>query len=139
MSRHNKIQDEVDIIFERPKNISDLIKIQAIASWCRERNEEELGTSISNSDLFVSAYYEGKLVGSAMVLTDYMYYAVVFDVIVDERFHSKGIGTKIMRALQTHPSLQKVKRMYLFTRDKQKFYEKLGWQIYPGNALYLER
>ena len=74
-----------------------------------------------------------------MVLTDHTYYAIIFDVIVDEKPHSKEIGARIMQSVQNHPKLLGVKKMYLFTRERHGFYLKLGWQIYPGNALYFER
>jgi ribosomal protein S18 acetylase RimI-like enzyme len=75
----------------------------------------------------VSAWDGPRLVGFGRVLTDYVYRASIWDVIVDTEYQGQDIGTEIMQRILNHPDLKRVELFWLCTRDKQSFYEKLGF------------
>ena len=61
------------------------------------------------------------------VLTDYVYRASIWDVIVDGHYQGQDIGTEIINRILFHGTLQRVELFWLCTRDKQEFYETLGF------------
>jgi len=82
---------------------------------------------LENTDLALSVWEGERLIGFGRVLTDYVYRASIWDVIVDPASQGQDIGTQIMERILHHPDLKRVELFWLCTRDKQAFYGKLGF------------
>jgi ribosomal protein S18 acetylase RimI-like enzyme len=104
-----------------------LVRLYRLAPWAKERTEEETGHMLAQTDLALSAWDGDRLVGFGRVLTDFVYRASIWDVIVDPDYQGQDIGTQIMQRILEHPELKRVELFWLCTRDKQCFYEKLGF------------
>jgi len=50
------------------------------------------------------------------------------NVYVLPEYRSQGIGSEITEATTETASLLGVKKLYLYTRDKENFYQRLGWE-----------
>jgi predicted GNAT family N-acyltransferase len=71
-----------------------------------------------------------ELVGFARVISDWVYKAFVFDVIVDKRLRNKGMGNFIMNTLFNHQILKKVSHIELYCPERLvPFYEELGFEV----------
>ena len=126
-------------IFRDTKDIDwkQLLELQHSAAWCRHRSLEQLTKAINNSQLLITAWEGDRLVACARVLTDYVYRAVIFDVIVHPDYQSKGLGRQLMGQIVNHPSLSEVEYYFLYTADKEGFYRHLGWEEYAGKSFRL--
>jgi N-acetylglutamate synthase-like GNAT family acetyltransferase len=82
---------------------------------------------LDQTDLAISAWDREQLIGFGRVLTDYVYRASIWDVIVHPQYQGQDIGTEIVQRILHHPRLKQVELFWLCTRDKQSFYEKLGF------------
>lgn len=106
---------------------TQLIRLYRQAPWAKDRTVEETRRMLEQTDLVLSAWDGDRLVGFGRVLTDYVYRASIWDVIVDANYQGQDIGTQIMQRILHHPALSRVELFWLCTRDKQAFYEKLGF------------
>lgn len=106
---------------------AQLLRLYAHAPWAKGRTLEDAREMLAHTDLALSAWDGERLIGFGRVLTDYVYRASIWDVIVDEAYQGQDIGTEIMQRILHHPSLKRVELFWLCTRDKQAFYEKLGF------------
>jgi ribosomal protein S18 acetylase RimI-like enzyme len=106
---------------------AELVRLYAQAPWAAGRTVEDATDMLANTDLALSVWDGPRLVGFGRVLTDYVYRASIWDVIVDKQYQGQDIGTQIMQRILQHPSLRRVELFWLCTRDKQAFYEKLGF------------
>lgn len=106
---------------------AQLLRLYAQAPWAKGRTLEDAREMLAHTDLALSAWDGERLIGFGRVLTDYVYRASIWDVIVDEAYQGQDIGTEIMQRILHHPSLKRVELFWLCTRDKQAFYEKLGF------------
>jgi GNAT superfamily N-acetyltransferase len=97
------------------------------APWATGRTAEDTRAMLQETDLAVSAWDGNRLVGFGRLLTDYVYRASIWDVIVDRDYQGQDIGTEIVQRLLQHPRVKRVELFWLCTRDKQPFYEKLGF------------
>lgn len=97
------------------------------ADWSQGRTLEETRSMLLHTDLAISAWDGSRLVGFGRVLTDYVYRASIWDVIVHREYQGKDIGKQIMNQILTHPSLQRVELFWLCTRTRQSFYAALGF------------
>jgi ribosomal protein S18 acetylase RimI-like enzyme len=117
------------ILFSERKDIDPtrLVLLYQQAPWATGRTAEDTRAMLQETDLAVSAWDGNRLVGFGRLLTDYVYRASIWDVIVDRDYQGQDIGTEIVQRLLHHPSLKRVELFWLCTRDKQTFYEKLGF------------
>ena len=106
--------------------------------WAKNRKTEDLSIMIENSDLIFAVFHDEKLVGFARVLTDYIFRATLWDVVIHSSFHKKGVGSFLMEHILSHPDLSQIKKIWLFTTDKHVFYEKFGF-ISKNGSMLLEK
>ncbi|HUW20668.1 MAG TPA: GNAT family N-acetyltransferase [Sedimentisphaerales bacterium] len=90
------------------------------------REPEQLKAAFENSDLRCFVYYRGKLIGAGRALSDGVYQAAIYDVVVLPEYQRKGIGTRIMNYLV---SRARVGRIIIYVvAGKEVFYERLGFR-----------
>jgi ribosomal protein S18 acetylase RimI-like enzyme len=119
------------ILFSDRKDIdlAQLVELYQQAPWAVGRTLNDTHAMLEETDLAISAWDDDRLVGFGRVLTDYVYRASIWDVIVDREYQGQDIGSEIVQRLLYHPSLKRVELFWLCTRDKQAFYEKLGFSL----------
>jgi N-acetylglutamate synthase-like GNAT family acetyltransferase len=104
-----------------------LVRLYEQAPWAVGRTIQQTTDMLEQTDLAISVWDGDRLVGFGRVLTDYVYRASIWDVIVDRDYQGQDIGTEIVQRILHHPTLKQVELFWLCTRDKQTFYEKLGF------------
>ena len=81
---------------------------------------------LRHTDVAVIAWDGDLLIGFGRVLTDFVYRAAIWDVIVDKTYQRQGVGANIVQRILNPPRLKKVELFWLCTR-MPGFYEKLGF------------
>jgi GNAT superfamily N-acetyltransferase len=98
--------------------------------WSQGRKIEDVQRAVQHSDL-IFAFCDsatGRLAAFARVLTDYVYKAVIFDVIVDRPHRDAGLGRLLLEAITSHPALLFVENLELYCRPELvAFYRKWGF------------
>ena len=92
------------------------------------RSPEQLKTSFENSYAICIAYAEGRMIGTARVLSDGVCNAYLVDVWTLSEFRHRGIASTMIQKLMCQLSGQHV---YLQTDDAQELYAKLGFVEQP--------
>jgi GNAT superfamily N-acetyltransferase len=95
--------------------------------WAAGRTIEEVQTTIDSSFCF-GIYLDDNQIGFCRVITDYVVFAYVMDVFIDENHRGKGYSSILINAMMTEPKLQKVKIWRLATSDAHFLYEKFGFK-----------
>ncbi|HOB20542.1 MAG TPA: GNAT family N-acetyltransferase [Candidatus Atribacteria bacterium] len=86
-----------------------------------------------NSTLVVSAWDGDRLVGAVRVLSDKIIRSVIYDLVVAPEYHSRGIGSELIRRCVEHfPDSEWVVQT---ERHISGFYEKLGFTGYNDIVL----
>jgi len=94
--------------------------------WLSEYNEESVKRETESTNFYV-ALLDDVIVGSGGVKPD-SEMGYIFGVFIDPTIQGKGIGTKIMQALENDEISQKYKKTYLTAAlSAGKFYQKLGY------------
>lgn len=97
--------------------------------WQEATRPETIRQSLLGSTAWVGARDEhGKLVAIARAMSDGAKLAWLYDVIVSDERHRRGLGTAVVRLLLDHPAVRGVDRVLLHTRDAQGFYERFGFR-----------
>jgi ribosomal protein S18 acetylase RimI-like enzyme len=116
-----------------------LVRLYDCAPWANARTVDGIRDMLAHTDLAISAWDGPHLVGFGRVLTDYVYRASIWDVVVDTEYQGQDIGTQIMEKILHHPALARVEKFWLCTRDKQAFYEKLGFSSHEQTGMVWDR
>jgi GNAT superfamily N-acetyltransferase len=95
--------------------------------WAAGRTIEEVQTTIDASFCF-GIYLEDQQIGFARVVTDYVVFAYLMDVFIDETHRGKGYSSILIDAMMKEPALQQVKVWRLATSDAHFLYEKFGFK-----------
>lgn len=110
--------------------------------WSRGRKIGDVRRAVQHSDL-VFAFCDpetGRLVAFARVLTDFVYKALILDVIVERQQRDLGLGRMLLDALTAHPALLFVEHMELYCRDEMvPLYEKWGFTAELRNLRLMRR
>jgi len=116
------------ITFAEKKHLdpAKLVRLYQQAPWAKGRTLEDAREMLRHTDVAVTAWDNDRLIGFGRVLTDYVYRATIWDVIVDKAYQGQGVGTDIVQRILTHPRLKKVELFWLCTR-MPGFYETLGF------------
>lgn len=99
--------------------------------WAKGRTMELVEKSLNNSLCFGIFKTNGKQVGFARVATDYVVFAWLMDVFVDEDHRGSGIGKMLIESIINYPALHEVNGIGLRTRDAHAFYADFGFERIP--------
>ena len=109
------------------------------ADWAQGRSVEAAQRMLAQTDLVISAWDGSALVGIGRVLTDYVYRASIWDVIVDRHYQDQDIGKRIIQRILEHPTLSEVELFWLCTRRYQGFYASLGFSDKEQTGMVWDR
>lgn len=124
-----------------PHHIDQLVAMYQDEWWTKGRKRSDVEAMLQSSD-FVFAYVDedDNLIAFARVLTDRVYKAFLFDVIVKPQFRGTGIGARIVHDVTSHPVLSKVKHIELYCRPElQDFYTPFGFSSDTGGIVLMRR
>lgn len=115
-----------------------VLEFLAEAKWWADLTVESLDRALRHSLCF-SLLEEGRQIGMARVITDYVTYAYLCDVFIVEERRGQGLGSWLIRSILEHPDLSNLKRIALITHSAQTFYLDLGFQLISHPDGYMER
>ena len=112
-----------------PANAEALAALYGDYEWWADRTVEDVRRALAETEVAVGVEADGELVAAARVLTDYTYYAKVYDVIVAADSRGEGHGERLLEAVVDHPDLQAVDGLALGCRaGLVRFYESVGFE-----------
>ena len=98
----------------------------------------EVQTTIDASFCF-GIYLKDKQIGFCRVITDYVFFAYIMDVFIDENERGKGYSSILINAMMTEPQLQEVKIWRLATSDAHFLYQKFGFNLLEHPEKMMEK
>jgi GNAT superfamily N-acetyltransferase len=110
----------------------------AVSYWANERDRATVERSIANSLCYGVYASCGRQVALARATTDLASFAWIGDVVVDDAWRGRGIGTWLMRTVVDHLRREGVPRIVLTTRDAHGLYECVGFAPLRVPATWME-
>ncbi len=120
------LKSAVTYSHKEPPEAAQLLRLFNQAPWAKGRSLEDAKEMLCHTDVTLCAWDGDQLIGFGRVLTDFIYRATIWDVIVDKAYQEQGVGTQIVQRILMHPRLKRVELFWLCTR-RPGFYEKLGF------------
>jgi len=109
--------------------------------WTQDRTLEETKKCISGSQVCIGVIDEDKnLVGFIRVITDFIFKALIFDLIINKNYRNKGIGKKLLEEILSHKKLKDIKHFELYCLPElEKLYKQFGFSSNIGGIQLLRR
>ncbi len=115
--------------------LQDLFRRSAF--WAKDRKISDWQIAIANSDPVISLWDDQTLVGFARATSDGIYRACIWDVVIHPDYRGRGLGSKLVETVLSHPKVSRVERVYLMTTHQQSFYTKIGFQYNSTTTMVL--
>lgn len=113
-----------------PEQVDQLVDLFQQEWWTKGREKADVERLMSHAGL-IFAFVDplnGELVAFARAMTDGVYKAMIFDIIVKNTWRNTGLGRLLMDSVMTDPVLARVKHRELYClEDMLPFYEKWGF------------
>lgn len=133
--------EQFEIIDFDKNRIDELIRLYQSEWWTKDRSRADVLLMLLNTTLNIGIIDREKqlLVGFVRVLSDRVFKAFVFDVIVKPDYRGEGLGRMLMEAVFNHPQLEKVRHFELYCLEEMRpFYQQFGFQ-FVGKEMKLMR
>lgn len=112
-----------------PHHGSQLHQLYLQQWWSNSRTREEVDLVLAGSSMTLGVVdAENNLVGFTRVLTDGIFKAIMFDVIVNEQYRGHKVGSQLVGYVKAHPKLSRVKHLELYCLPElQGYYQQFGF------------
>lgn len=123
-------------------HFDDLMELYRSTYWARDRSPEDVRRMLDHTDLLFTLVdtEDEHLVGFARVLTDTVYKALIFDVMVRPERRGEGFARTLLESILSHPELKRVKHFELYCRDDViELYKKWGFSQDLAGQVFMRR
>ncbi len=102
--------------------------------WAKDRSLEDTINCVRGSQICIGILDEdNNLIGFTRIISDFIYKAIIFDVIVSATNQGHGLGQQLMELVKSHHKLQKVKHFELYCLpEMEAFYSSFGFSAEVG-------
>ena len=118
----------------------ELYKLYKKEWWSKDRSKKEIKKMLQHSDITIAIINKkGYLIGFVRVLSDFVFKAEIYDVIVAKKYRGLGFGELLVKEVLHHKKLKKVRQFNLqCLEDMVPFYEKFGFKEVKG-LIYMRK
>jgi len=118
---------EIIYAVEKSLDVSEFIEVLKNSTLSKRRpidDEQRISSMCNNANLIVTARLDGKLIGIARSITDFVYCTYLSDLAVDVDYQKSGIGKKLIKL--TKEQTPQAKLILLSAPAAVDFYPKIG-------------
>ena len=118
-----------EIIFSPEKSLDpdefiEVLKNSTLAERRPVKDEQRIASMCNNANLIVTARLNGKLIGVARSITDFVYCTYLSDLAVDIKYQKQGIGKRLI--VETKKLTPQAKLILLSAPAAVDYYPKIG-------------
>ena len=118
---------EIIYTVEKSLDVSEFIEVLKNSTLAERRpvdDEQRISSMCNNANLIVTARLDGKLIGVARSITDFVYCTYLSDLAVDVKYQKKGIGKNLIE--ETKKITPQAKLILLSAPAAVDYYPKIG-------------
>ena len=119
-----------------PEDLQDLYQF---TRWGRSRQLEQIAKMLEGTSMCFSVRDKGHLVAFCRVLTDYVFRASLWDILVHPDYQGKGLGSRLQTYALDHPALRNIPIVVTYTSELTGFMGKLGFEPREGLLILQKR
>ena len=118
---------------------SELANLYRFTRWGRSRSVEDIDRMLAGTSMCFSVRYEGRLVAFCRILTDFVYRASLWDIMVHPDHQGKKVGTSLLDYALGHPAVKHIPLIITYTSELASFLTPHGFAPKEGALMLLRR
>ena len=118
---------EIIYTVEKSLDVSEFIEVLKNSTLAERRpvdDEQRISSMCNNANLIVTERLDGKIIGVARSITDFVYCTYLSDLAVDVKYQKKGIGKNLIE--ETKKITPQAKLILLSAPAAVDYYPKIG-------------
>lgn len=128
--------NEIEYKINVPLETGEIIELYENSGLRRPTDDEKrIAEMFANSNLVISAWSDGKLIGVSRALTDFVWSCYLSDLAVRKDFQKAGVGKKLVELTREKVS-EKSMVLLLSVADALEYYPKIGMQKVENGFIF---
>ncbi|MDR1885659.1 MAG: GNAT family N-acetyltransferase [Synergistaceae bacterium] len=128
----SRIEDYMFYDSHRAVLPAELQELYRFTHWGRSRSLEQIERMLKGTNLCFSVRCSGKLVAFCRMLTDFVFRGSMWDILVHPDHQGKGIGSRMMRYVLTHPAVKDIPMITCYSTGLVSFLRRNGFEDKDG-------
>ncbi len=116
-----------------------VLSMLATTYWARNVPRDILRRSMENATTFGLYRPDAVQVGYARVVTDFVRFAWLSDVVIAQEERARGLGKWLVATILEHEPLKNIDRWLLVTEDAHDLYRRFGFSGLPNPGRFMVR
>ena len=122
------------------KGISKLqLLLKRNTFWATKRNKKDIRKMLSKSKVIVSIWEKNKLIAFGRATSDEIFRAVLWDIVVDEKYQHAGLGRLVVNTILANNLVSEVEKVYIMTTSCDEFYSAMGFVLEKNQTLMIRQ
>ena len=123
------------------EQINQLLEMYRNEWWSKERKVEDVILMLKNSNIIALIdKNNNEIIGFARFLSDCIYRATIYDVMISKNYRTLGYGRILLETLLRHKYLNNIERVELCCQNQNVlFYEKFGFKKVPEGTNFMRK
>jgi len=117
----------------------DLQELYRFTRWGRSRSIEQIEKMLQGTTMCFSVRYASKMVAFCRVLSDLVFRASLWDIMVHPDHQGKGLGSSLLDYALDHPKLRDIPLVITYTSELAPFLARLGFRHEEGAMMLLRK
>jgi N-acetylglutamate synthase-like GNAT family acetyltransferase len=113
--------------------------IGTISYWGSGRTIEEVHGTIENSFCFGMYNEANEQIGFARLVTDYVTFGYLMDVIIFDEYQGRGYGKELIEFIMNNEVVKNLQTIALKTKDAHGLYEKFDFKKIGDSDLWMAK
>lgn len=105
--------------------------------WGKGRSIQQTKTTIENSFCFGMYTQSNQQIGFARVVTDFVFFGNIMDVIIEPEYQGQGLGKSLIEFILNNEIIKGLQTITLKTKDAHSLYKKYGFEKVGESSLYM--
>lgn len=118
---------------------SELANLYRFTRWGRSRSVEDIDRMLRGTSMCFSVRHEGRLAAFCRMLTDFVYRASLWDIMVHPDHQGKKVGTALIDYSLNHPAIKDIPLIITYTSELAPFLTPHGFSRREGALMLLRR
>jgi len=117
----------------------ELANLYRFTRWGKSRSIEDISRMLEGTSMCFSVRHENHLVAFCRMLTDFVYRASLWDIMVHPDHQGKKVGTSLLDYALGHPSIKNIPLIITYTSELGPFLAPHGFEPREGAMMLMRR
>ena len=117
----------------------ELANLYRFTRWGKSRSQDDIARMLEGSSMCFSVRHDDHLVAFCRILTDFVYRASLWDIMVHPDHQGKKVGTSLLDYALGHPAVKHIPLIITYTSELSSFLTPHGFAPKEGALMLLRR